>query len=63
MSGGIPRIPPVTLSITHISDAPFAHVESGVIQRWLGFSLQRFVSDKWIACRLIRSLCRCRGVG
>ena len=30
--------------------------------RWLGISLQRFGSDKWIACRLIRTSCRCRGV-
>jgi hypothetical protein len=30
-------------------------------ERWLGFSLQRFGSDKWIACRLIRTSCRCRG--
>ena len=26
-------------------------------KRWLGFSLQRFGSDNWIACRLIRTCC------
>jgi len=33
-----------------------------ICERWLGLSLQRFGSDKWIPCRLIRTLCRCRGV-
>ena len=31
-------------------------------ERWLGLSLQRFGSDKRIPCRLICTLCRCRGV-
>ena len=31
-------------------------------QRRLGFSLQRFGSDTWIACWLIGTSCRCRGV-
>jgi transposase-like protein len=29
----------------------------GVYQKWLGFSLQRFGSDNWIACRLTRTSC------
>ena len=31
------------------------------LERWLGFSLQRFGSVRWTACRLIRTSCRCRG--
>ena len=30
-------------------------------QKWLGFSLQRFGSVRWIACRLIRTFCCWRG--
>ena len=37
------------------------NVHNSVAERWLGFSLQRFGSDKWAACRLIRTSCRCRG--
>ncbi len=32
-----------------------------IIQRWLGFSLQRFGSVRWMACRLTRTSCRFRG--
>jgi len=36
-------------------------VDQAVKQRWSGFSEQRFVFDKWIACRLMLRL-RCWGV-
>ena len=45
-----------------LSDLAEKHQKTVLQEKWLGFSLQRFGFDKWIACRLIRTSCRCRGV-
>ena len=43
-----------------IGAALAAGISTG-IKKWLGFSLQRFGSVRWIACRLIRTFCCWRG--